>query len=91
MANSNVPAEDQPYQDGKVDPIHSVDAPHGSAVANELQKLEFEDPGIVREFVSFLQYNKKWWLAPILIAVVALICVVFLATSPAAPFIYTLF
>lgn len=49
------------------------------------------DPGIVREFIDFLRYNKKWWLAPILIVTLLLVGLVFLTASPAAPFIYTLF
>jgi len=49
------------------------------------------DPGIVREFVSFLAHNKKWWLIPILIIMVLLGCLVMLGKSAIAPFIYTLF
>ena len=62
-----------------------------------VERSEFEnlsdssDPGIVREFVDFLRDNKKWWLAPILIVTLLLTGLVFLAASPAAPFIYTLF
>ncbi len=49
------------------------------------------DPGIVREFVDFLRFNKKWWLTPILLATLALVGLAILSASPAAPFIYTLF
>ncbi|TWU60623.1 hypothetical protein Poly51_09020 [Rubripirellula tenax] len=49
------------------------------------------DPGIVREFASFLRHHKKWWLAPILIVTVLMMGMVFLAASPVAPFIYALF
>jgi hypothetical protein len=55
------------------------------------QLAESGDPGIVREFVDFLRYNKKWWLTPILAITLLLIALVFLSASPAAPFIYTLF
>lgn len=55
------------------------------------QLSQQQDPGIVREFIDFLRYNKKWWLAPILIVTLLLIGLVFLSASPAAPFIYTLF
>ena len=59
---------------------------------NEFEQLaDSPDPGIVREFWEFLRYNKKWWLAPILIVTLLLIGLVFLTASPAAPFIYTLF
>ena len=63
-----------------------------SAGKNEYEQLSgSQDPGIVREFWEFLRYNKKWWLAPILIVTLLLIGLVFLTASPAAPFIYTLF
>lgn len=50
-----------------------------------------EDPGIIREFIQFLKYNKKWWLTPILIVTLLLIGAAILLPSPVAPFIYTLF
>jgi hypothetical protein len=50
-----------------------------------------QDPGIVREFVDFLKYNKKWWLTPILLVTLLLIGAAILLPSPVAPFIYTLF
>ncbi|KAA5544662.1 hypothetical protein FYK55_08105 [Roseiconus nitratireducens] len=52
---------------------------------------EQSDPGIVREFIWFLRYNKKWWLTPILVILLALVALAFFTASPAAPFIYTLF
>ena len=49
------------------------------------------DPSFLREFMQFLAAEKKWWLLPILasLAIVALLTA--FASSPAAPFIYTLF
>ena len=35
--------------------------------------------------------NKKWWLAPIVLAVLLIGALVVLSGSAAAPFIYTLF
>ena len=46
---------------------------------------------LATEFWDFLKHNKKWWLLPILIVVLALGALVFLSGSGAAPFIYTLF
>lgn len=48
-------------------------------------------PSLTTEFVHFLVHNKKWWLAPIVLAlgIVGLFAV--LAGTGAAPFIYTLF
>jgi hypothetical protein len=48
-------------------------------------------PGFVAELWDFLRSNKKWWLAPIVIAVVGLGALVLLSGTAAAPFIYTLF
>jgi hypothetical protein len=47
--------------------------------------------GLVSEFFEFLRDNKKWWLAPIIISVLALGALVLLGGTAAAPFIYTLF
>jgi hypothetical protein len=47
--------------------------------------------GIGREFLAFLAENKKWWLLPIVIVLLLISVLAFLATTGAAPFIYTLF
>ena len=47
--------------------------------------------GLAGEFVDFLKDNKKWWLAPIIISILALGVLVLLGGTAAAPFIYTLF
>ncbi|MFA6317497.1 MAG: DUF5989 family protein [Elusimicrobiota bacterium] len=43
------------------------------------------------EFWDFLMSNKKWWLLPLVLAMLALTGLVFLAGTPVAPFVYTLF
>jgi hypothetical protein len=48
-------------------------------------------PSLVREFAEFLAENKKWWLAPILLAVLIAAALVVLGGTAAAPFIYSLF
>lgn len=55
------------------------------------QASQGEEQGLVSEFAEFLRDNKKWWLAPIVIAVLGLGLLVLLGGSAAAPFIYTLF
>ena len=50
-----------------------------------------ERDSLVGEFVAFLRENKKWWLAPILVAILGLGLLVLLGGTAAAPFIYTLF
>jgi len=43
------------------------------------------------EFFQFLRDNRKWWLAPIIVILMAMTAVAALTSSAAAPFIYTLF
>jgi len=56
-----------------------------------LQRTGHKRRGLVAELVDFLVENKKWWLGPILIAILALGALVFLSGTAAAPFVYTLF
>jgi Family of unknown function (DUF5989) len=46
---------------------------------------------LLGEFWSFLRYNKKWWLLPILVIMLLLGLLILLSATAAAPFIYTLF
>ena len=63
----------------------------------EQKRLAFEalakerSRGSVLEFLDFLRNNKKWWLSPIIVMLLLLGLVMVLSSSPAAPFIYTLF
>lgn len=46
----------------------------------------------LKEFWSFLNKRKKWWLTPIVVTLVLLgVLIVFSQGSALAPFIYTLF
>ena len=47
--------------------------------------------GLATEFWDFLKHNKKWWLLPILLAMVGIGVLIALGASGAAPFIYPLF
>lgn len=47
--------------------------------------------GLVSEFLAYLRQSRKWWLLPILLALLVLGTLVFLGGTGAAPFIYTLF
>ena len=47
--------------------------------------------GFFSEFLYFLAHNKKWWLTPIFVLLLALGALVILGGTAAAPFIYTLF
>ena len=48
-------------------------------------------PGVAREFLLFLKENKKFWLIPLLAALLLLGLLVLLGETAAAPFIYSLF
>lgn len=50
-----------------------------------------QNVGLVQEFVEFLRANKLWWMTPIVLVMLVLAAVVFLGSTSAAPFIYTLF
>ena len=54
-------------------------------------QAEQSSSGIIREFVDFLRYNKKWWLTPILLVLLLVGTLIVLGGTAAAPFIYTLF
>ena len=64
---------------------------------NDPQKNEFEqeageaEQGLIAEFIDFLRYNKKWWLAPIVIVLLLLGILAWISASGAAPFIYPMF
>jgi hypothetical protein len=59
---------------------------------NEFDRIAQEKrPGLISEFASFLAHSKKWWLLPILIAILLVSLLVVLGGTGAAPFIYTLF
>ncbi len=60
-------------------------APESTSFASQAEQ---QAPGIVAEFWEFLIYNKKWWLAPIVIVLLLLGIIIALAGSWAAPFIY---
>lgn len=48
-------------------------------------------PGLAAELFDFLKHNKKWWLLPILLVLGLFGILMVLASSAAAPFIYTMF
>jgi len=55
----------------------------------ELERLaEERPPSLAVEFWRFLKENKAWWLAPILLAALAIAALVVLSQSAVAPFIY---
>jgi hypothetical protein len=47
--------------------------------------------GMLGDLWGFLRQNKKWWLLPIIVSLVAVAGLIALAGTAVAPFIYTLF
>lgn len=47
--------------------------------------------GMVREYVDLLRYNKKYWLAPIIVVLLVIGAVLVLGGTAAAPLIYAIF
>ena len=43
------------------------------------------------EFLTFALQNKKWWLTPIILLLLAVSALIILGGSGVAPFIYSLF
>lgn len=65
---------------------------HGSSSRDAfVQQATRARMGIVRELADFLAHNKKWWLTPIVLALLLVGALIVLSGTAAAPFIYTLF
>ena len=55
------------------------------------REAEAAQKGLIAEYKDFLLHNKKWWMIPIIVALLLVGVLVILGSSAAAPFIYTLF
>ena len=55
------------------------------------QESQAPRSGLARELWDFLKSNKKWWLGPILVALLLIGVLVVLGGTGLAPFIYPLF
>ena len=47
--------------------------------------------GLIGEYFQFLRHHRKWYLIPIVVALILLGAVIFVAGTSIAPFIYTMF
>lgn len=67
--------------------------PPANTNRTEFEKAAAEGQGesLAAEFLAFLKQNKKWWLLPIVLVMLLLGVLIFLSSTAAAPFIYTLF
>ncbi|HOI09383.1 MAG TPA: DUF5989 family protein [Myxococcota bacterium] len=63
--------------------------PHGEG--DWIRHADAPRRGLVVEVWGFLKTHKKWWLLPLVLALLAVGLLAVLGGSPAAPFIYTLF
>jgi hypothetical protein len=59
---------------------------------NVLKEVRVAKVKIIAEYIEFLKENKKWWLMPIVFALLLFgLLIVLTKGSALAPFIYTLF
>ena len=66
--------------------------PHDDPNANVFEAAGHKSrQSLIREFLGFVKYYRKWWLLPVLLLILFLGALVILGGSGAAPFIYTLF
>ena len=56
-----------------------------------LDEAKRKRSGLIAELWRLLREHRRWWLTPIVIALLVLSLFALLSTSAAAPFIYTLF
>jgi hypothetical protein len=68
---------------------NELDEEKRNAARNDLRRAVNEpEPGLLAEFWAFLKENKKWWILPILLAILLLGFLVILSGTGLAPFIY---
>jgi len=67
--------------------------PRGPAepAAEFVREAEGKQAGFLAELWAMLAHNKKWWLTPIVLALVLASLFVILGSSAVAPLIYTIF
>lgn len=60
--------------------------------ADQVAELARQRPrGFVRELMASVHHNKKWWMLPVILALLVVGLFVIVAGTAAAPLIYTLF
>ena len=60
---------------------------------NNFEKLATDKPNqsVLVELWQFLRQTKKWWLFPVVFTLLLLGILIWMSSTAAAPFIYTLF
>ncbi len=69
----------------------NTDTTSASETQQFSQQSNLARTSLLAEFVDFLKHNKKWWLLPIVAALMAVGVLIAAGGGAAAPFIYTLF
>ena len=78
----------------KTQPPPAQEAAPAKAVSSSeafARQAEEASPGLVRELLDFLVYNKAWWLTPIVVVLLLVGILIVLGSTGLAPFIYPLF
>ncbi len=57
----------------------------------EIVAQQSTSSSLIGEFWYYLRSTKRWWLSPILLALMVCAVLIFLASTSAAPFIYAIF
>ena len=65
-------------------------SPPETTPADFEQQAQGKPHGLLVEFFGLLRHNKKWWLTPIIVALLLAALLVALSGSALAPFIYPL-
>ena len=63
----------------------------GSTRQDFTRQAASKQSGVIVEVWQFIANNKKWWLTPIILVLIAFGILIALGGTAAAPFIYTLF
>jgi hypothetical protein len=72
--------------------VEFVEPQTGRRQVDVFRQLADQPPtGMVREFVDFVLQNKKWWLIPIVMAMLLVGLMITVGSSGAGPFIYSLY
>ncbi|MFV0442521.1 MAG: DUF5989 family protein [Planctomycetaceae bacterium] len=71
-------------------PQPTRDKPSPQSVSDPLA-AHAPPPGLLADYLDFLKTNKKWWLTPILLALLVVGFLVFLSVSGVGPAIYPFF
>ena len=62
-----------------------------SSAESFAREAETQQPGILRETIDWLKFNKKWWLLPIVLMLLLVGALIMVSGTAVAPLIYTLF